>query len=316
MELASPPTWVASISSALVGGVAAIALSSEFPLVWDLRTFGVWALMLIIAVLMQSATNSINDYKDFMTGLDTTESILDETDASIVYNEFDPKHARSFAIALLFASAVLGLIVVLLSGWPILVAGLVAACIVVLYSAGPKPISYLPLGEIVSGVTMGGIITSATYYAMTLTFSPFVLTVCVPPIITIGLIMMANNTCDIQRDKVAGRRTLPVLLGLDRSMRVERVLAWANPAYMVVWVAAFDVIFWRSFLLLAVDAAIALGLYFLLRSSAGLIGDGPYNLVNRRVMMTNITGFCRTVNLAWMAILLICLVVGSGFFIV
>ena len=311
IELACPPTWVASIMSALIGGVAAITLNPLTLATFDLRFVCVWILMLLIAVLMQSAVNTINDYEDFKTGLDTAETILDQTDASIVYNAIDPKSARNFAVVLLVVSAALGLVVVYLSAWPLLVVGIVAAAVVVLYSVGPKPISYIPLGEVFAGLFLGALVICSTYYALTLSFSPAVITVTVPSTITIGLILQTNNTCDIGRDTAANRRTLPILLGLKRSVRVLRVLAWATPIYMVIWVAAFDVIIWRSFILLFLDVGIAVGLYFLLKARLAYIVIGAYDLVNRASMMANINRFCRSVSLSWMAILLICWLLGD-----
>jgi len=271
--------------------------------------------MLITAVLMQAAVNTLNDYKDFISGLDTTETILEKEDASIVYNEIDPRHARTFAIVTLAVAAVFGAAVVLLSGWPLLVVGIVAAAVVVLYSIGPKPISYLPIGELVSGIVMGGLITCSTYYAMTQTFSPAVITVAIPPIITIALLMQTNNTCDIWRDKEVGRRTLPAVIGLEYSIILARLLAWATPVYMVIWVAAFDVIIWRSLFLLIFDVVVAAGLYFILRGRLSQIASGPYNLQNRGVMMKNITEFCWLINLGWALILLVCWLLGNKFFI-
>ena len=306
IELACPPTWVASITSAMIGGVAAITLDPLTLATFGFCTIGVWLLMLVIAVLMQSAVNTINDYEDFNTGLDTAETILDQTDASIVYNEINPKSARNFAIVLLAVSAILGLVVVYLSAWPLLVVGFIAAAVVVLYSAGPKPISYIPLGEVFAGLFLGALVICSTYYAITLSFSFTVITVAVPSTITIALILQTNNTCDIGRDTVANRRTLPILLGLKRSVRVLRVLAWATPVYMVIWVAAFDVIIWRSFILLFLDIGIAAGLYVLLKARLAYIVIGAYDLINRASMMANINRFCRSVSLSWMAILLIC----------
>jgi 1,4-dihydroxy-2-naphthoate octaprenyltransferase len=299
LELASPPSLVAAIMPVLVGGVAAVGLSLPVPLTLDLRAQLVWVLMLVTAVLMQAAVNTLNDYQDFLTGTDTAETILDEHDASIVYNGIDPAGALRFGIALLACAAVSGAVVVVLSGWPLLVVGLIAAAVLVLYSFGPKPISYLPLGELISGIVMGGLITGATYYALTLAFTPLVFAVIVPPVVTIALIMQTNNTCDIERDINAGRRTLPVLLGRARSIKLARILSWATPAWMVLALSLAAVFVWRSLLLLFVNAIIAGCLYFLLRHRLERIAKGPYDLVNRGPMMGNITAFCRLTNLAW-----------------
>lgn len=305
LELAAPPTWAAAITSVAVGGVAAITLSAETAMVWDLRTLAVWVLMLITAILMQAAVNSLNDYKDFMAGTDTLENVYDESDASIVYNGINPKAAMYFSIALLALAAVTGLTVVFLSDWPLLVIGLIAALIVVIYSVGPKPISYLPIGEVVSGITMGGLITISTFYAMTLSFSPYILLIAIPPIITIALIMQTNNTCDIERDADSGRKTLPIVIGRETSMQLARMLGWLLLAYMVVWAVVLDMILWRSMVVLVTLAVCAGLLYFVLRKFIWRIADGPYDLRNRGRMMGNIVGFCYAVNIMWCLMLLV-----------
>ena len=51
--------------------------------------------------------------------------------------------------------------------------------------------------------------------------------------------MMTNNTCDVEKDVEAGRRTLPVLLGRERARRLYHGLVAAWIAAIVAIVAAF-----------------------------------------------------------------------------
>ena len=51
-----------------------------------------------------------------------------------------------------------------------------------------------------------------------------------PVMIGIGLIMLSNNGCDLERDLVAGRHTLPCFLGRQRTDLFYRVA-------IVVWIA-------------------------------------------------------------------------------
>ena len=44
-----------------------------------------------------------------------------------------------------------------------------------------------------------------------------------PLIMGIALIMMSNNGCDIEKDKMAGRKTLPVCLGRKWSLLIYRL---------------------------------------------------------------------------------------------
>jgi len=294
IELASPSSWSAAVSPVLVGGAAAWALSPIVPFTLDARAAICWLLMLGCALSAQSAVNTLNDYKDFLSGLDTSETILDKTDASIVYNSIDPRSALRFGVGLCLLAGVLGLVVALLSRWWLILLGAFGAAAVVFYSFGPKPISYLPLGEATSGFVMGGIITTATYVALTRAFSWLVVAVSVPVILGIALIMLTNNSCDISRDSGVGRETLAVRLGHDRA----RLLAGISAIATMLWMAVMSLLFWLPALLPVAAASLA-GF-----SRLSLIMRGKYNLENRRLMMGNISSWCLLVNACWAAGLL------------
>ena len=185
--------------------------------------------LLLIVVLMQSAVNTFNDYYDYVKGADSQDDYVDPSDAVLVYNNIDPKAALKLAIGMLVSAFILGIYAIVQAGFVPLVIALIGALFVVLYSAGKSPISYLPLGELVSGVVMGGLIPLAVYQVVTGNLNFFMLLIGIPTIIGIGLIMFTNNTCDIERDVPAGRRTLPVLLGRSASV------AWYHIA-LIVWI--------------------------------------------------------------------------------
>ncbi|MFR1639838.1 MAG: prenyltransferase [Eggerthellaceae bacterium] len=109
----------------------------------------------------------------------------------------------------------------------------------VLYSAGKTPISYLPIGELVSGFVMGGLIPLASYQALTGALDLRALLWAVPTILGVGLIMFTNNTCDVEKDVESGRRTLSVLLGRERARKLYHGVVYAWAAAIVVLVAVF-----------------------------------------------------------------------------
>lgn len=200
-------------------------------------------ILLAICVLMQSAVNVFNDYFDFKKGTDTSEnSSEDAFDAVLVYNNLNPRSVCLLGVGFLLVAAVLGFYLVFLTGWILLVLGIIGALIVVLYSGGKTPISYLPIGEFVSGFVMGGIIPLACCYALSGVFDPFVLVVAVPTMIGIGMILFTNNTCDIEKDIPAQRKTLSVLLGRNRAPQVYKasILVWivAVVAIVGIWFPA------------------------------------------------------------------------------
>lgn len=228
LQLAAPHTWPASIMPVLIAvGLAATTAGSFSP--------AMAVLLLVICILMQSSVNTFNDYFDFVKGADSADDNVEVTDAVLVYNAVRPRSVLWLAIGFLVAAFLLGLIVIYRVGPIPLIIALVGAVAVVAYSGGKTPLSYLPIGEIVSGLVMGGLIPLACYQVLAGSLNLVVLVWALPTIIGVGLIMMTNNTCDIEKDEEAKRRTLPVLLGRRRARSLYHGL-------MIAWIASIVLI--------------------------------------------------------------------------
>ncbi len=185
--------------------------------------------LFVICVLMQSAVNVFDDYFDYKKGTDTLEnSSEDKFDAVLIYNRINPKSVLALGVGLLVIAFLFGLYVIVKTGWIPLAIGLVGALIVVCYAGGKIPISHLPIGELVSGVVMGGLIPLACSYALMEKLDFFVLLFAIPIMLGIGLINATNNTCDIEKDQLAKRSTLAVCLGRVAAPKVYKLslVAW------------------------------------------------------------------------------------------
>jgi 1,4-dihydroxy-2-naphthoate octaprenyltransferase len=79
----------------------------------------------------------------------------------IVYSNINPRHVFSLGISYLITAFLLGLKIISVSGFLPLYIGLIGVAVIVLYSAGPFPISYMPISDLVAGFTMGGLIPFA-----------------------------------------------------------------------------------------------------------------------------------------------------------
>lgn len=221
LNLAAPHTWPAAIMPTLVA-LCAAAATGPISVTMSIT-------LLVIVVLMQSSVNTFNDYYDYVKGTDSADDNVDPSDAVLVYNDINPKSALRLAIGFLVVAFALGVYAIVKAGFAPLIIAIVGAVFVVLYSAGKSPISYLPLGEAVSGIVMGGLIPLAVFQVLSGTLDFMMLVKAIPTIIGVGLIMFTNNTCDIERDIPSGRKTLPILLGRNRSV------AWYHVA-LIVWV--------------------------------------------------------------------------------
>lgn len=219
--LAAPQTWAAAIVPALFSAVLAYAETGNVDVPMA-------ACVLSGAVLMQSAANAFNDYSDYMKGTDKPENSPDRRDAVLVYG-LDPHAALAAGLCFLLAAGLIGVYITMHRGVVPLLIGLCGAAAVAWYTAGGRPASYLPVGELLSGMTMGGLIPLAGYCVQTGELRVGVLWKSLPLCLGIALIMLTNNGCDIERDIEAGRRTLPCLLGRDGTRKLYRgaLALWA-----------------------------------------------------------------------------------------
>ncbi|MGP1454943.1 MAG: prenyltransferase [Treponema sp.] len=221
VQLAAPHTWVASLFPALFG-----VLVTAF----EGRVLSVPQMVLLAGacILLQASVNTLNDYADFVKGTDSRDDCVEKTDSVLVYHAVHPRAALCLGIFYLVLGGVFGVFACRHAGAAPLYIGLIGGVTVILYSAGLVPISYLPLGELTSGLVMGGLIplgvAAAADGALHLEILPYTL----PLVIGIALIMLSNNGSDIEKDQRAGRKTLPVCIGRKNTVVVYRVL-------IVVW---------------------------------------------------------------------------------
>lgn len=252
-QLAAPHTWAAALMPVLFSYVyCTVTYSGKLSIFLSL-------ILLAICLLMQSAVNVLNDYFDFKKGTDSADNSSDDAfDAVLVYNNLNPKSVLALAVGFLVVAAALGLYLVYLTSWILLVIGIVGALIVVLYSGGKTPISYLPIGEFVSGFVMGSLIPLACCYTLSGVFEPMVLLASLPIMFGIGMILFTNNTCDIEKDIPAQRKTISVVLGRKKAPNCYHaaVLVWivlivaligvfyptGMPLVMIMVLAAFPVL--------------------------------------------------------------------------
>ena len=205
-ELAAPHTWPAAVLPVLLG--TSLACGSG-------AAMRPWLLFCVLAtaVLLQSAINTLNDYRDFVSGLDSRANCTDPHDAALIYTGVSPGAALALGLLFLLGAAFFGAMLTWQCGVAMLWYGMLALAAIVLYVIPGLSLADRPFGELLSGTAMGGVLTAAAYHAVAGEFSWRLIYLCPPAVITVGCIMLVNNTSDIEKDISGGRRTLPVCLG-------------------------------------------------------------------------------------------------------
>jgi 1,4-dihydroxy-2-naphthoate octaprenyltransferase len=173
--------------------------------------------MLVASVLIQAATNMFNEYFDYMSGLDTAESV--GIAGAITQDGVSPKAILSTAVATLGLAVMLGVYICAHSSWWLALIGAASMLVGYLYTGGPYPISATPFGELFAGGFMGTGIILLSCFVQEKRISLDEILISIPFAILIGAILTANNIRDLEGDKRNGRRTLVILLGRKLAVR-------------------------------------------------------------------------------------------------
>ncbi len=227
---ARPRTLPAAISPVLAGtGVAAYVDEA----VW-------WKalLALVVSLALQVAVNYANDYSDGIRGTDADRVGPMRLVGSGVATPRSVKRAAFLAFGV---AGIAGLVLAASTAWWLVAVGLVSVLAAWFYTGGSRPYGYLGLGEVMVFVFFGLVAVTGTTYVQTGTFAAESFLPAVYAAVGVGAlacaILVVNNLRDIPTDTVAGKRTLAVVLGADRT-RALYVLLVAAAAVACVAVAA------------------------------------------------------------------------------
>ncbi len=195
----------------LPAAIAPVAIGTAIAYGYGVCYLPMAALALFGALAIQIATNLANDYFDFKKGADTHERVgpVRVSQAGLI----PPETVRRAMILVFTLAAVTAIVLVLRAGWPILVIGVLAILSGLFYTAGPRPLGYMGLGEVFAFVFFGPVAVAGTYYVQALEFSWAAMIAGIAPGFFSVAILCVNNLRDMEGDRKAGKRTLAVRFG-------------------------------------------------------------------------------------------------------
>lgn len=240
LEVVEIRTKVASIFPFIMGILFSLVYFHEFH---PLNTI----IFFVGMILFDLTTTSINNYMDFKKA----KSKVYKYEQNVIGREKIPETlVQNMIFGMLALTLLIGLYLTWMTGWLLLLMGLVVCFIGVFYTFGPVPLSRMPLGEVFSGVTMGLGIFAITIYLNTVTQKVFYLdidfatgtfglvghlwAVCaivlasLPLVFTIANIMLANNLRDLETDIENHRYTLVYYIGRTNGIHLFQGLMLAS----------------------------------------------------------------------------------------
>jgi 1,4-dihydroxy-2-naphthoate octaprenyltransferase len=128
-------------------------------------------------------------------------------------------------------SALVGVYLVWVAGWPILVIGLASIASGVAYTGGPYPLGYHGLGDVFVMVFFGFVAVCGTVFVQMNGVPELAVWASVPVGSIATAILVVNNVRDRETDVLAGKRTLAVRFG--RTFGVVEYVVLVVAAYAV-----------------------------------------------------------------------------------
>jgi 1,4-dihydroxy-2-naphthoate octaprenyltransferase len=244
------------------------------------------ALALAVSVCLQIGVNYANDYSDGVRGTDKFRlgpSRLTGSGAA------KPRTVLTVALVFFALAAIAGAILVIHIGqyW-LLAVGAVCIVAAYFYTGGKRPYGYYGLGELFVFVFFGLVATAGTTFVQLghVNIESWLSGV------SLGLIacavLMVNNIRDLPQDKLAGKRTLAVLIG-NLAARIVFVVLILLPFVILIY-----------FVLLYPNATYTYFALFLALPAAliALTGKTPHELV-LALQLTSFAALVFAVGLGW-----------------
>jgi len=205
---ARPKTLPAAVVPVAVGTAAAAGTAGSETIWWRA------ACALIVALALQIATNYANDYSDGIRGTDD-----DRTGPIRLVGSglIEAKKVKLAAFAWFGAAAVAGLALAIAVGPELIAVGIASILAGWFYTGGSKPYGYLGLGELFVFVFFGLVATVGSAYIQPAGWSGLAWLVAVAVGCLSTALLITNNLRDIPTDREAGKNTLAVRLGDDRT---------------------------------------------------------------------------------------------------
>ncbi|MDH5751979.1 MAG: 1,4-dihydroxy-2-naphthoate octaprenyltransferase [Deltaproteobacteria bacterium] len=229
---ARPHTLSAGVVPVLVGGALAQSLGAFSP--------GLFALTLAGSVLVQVGANLTDEFADH--GATASAHKFPAPHKVIARGLLSQSQVRHGALAVFMLATFIGSFLVWRTGWELLALCLASLAAAYFYSAGPRPLGDIALGEPLVFVMMGPVMVGGTLLvqlggwqagplASAMWFS-------LPVGALVTAILVGNNLRDEDEDRKNGRRTLVTVLGAGLMLGgyyFLLALAFAVPALSLVW---------------------------------------------------------------------------------
>lgn len=241
-QIADPKIWIASTIPMAVGGAIAYAETGTFSWYWF--TAGLLAIY-----LLEIGKNAINEYVDYLSGVDRFVTADKRTPFSggkktIIDGKLTLRENLVIGMITIALGCLVGLYIVFAREFTILWFGLAGVFFALFYSLPPFQFAYRGFGELAVGFTFGPLITIGTYLVQTGSVSLLVIIASMPLGLIIANVLWINQYPDYEADLQGGKMNGVVRLGKKKGVSVYAVLFGLAYLFLLVLAAFSKNILW------------------------------------------------------------------------
>lgn len=198
-----PFSLTAAVAPILVGSALAFREGQANP--------GIFILVFVACILVQVFVNLVDEYSDHAATQGQNKLLAPYK--VIALEALSSKEVKYGAMLCIAIAGIIGLYLVIITGWQILIICLLSAAAAYCYSAGPRPLGSIGLGHPLVFLFMGPVMVIGSYYVQSHVFTAEALWLSIPVACSVTTILVANDLRDLEEDKAAGKTTLITLWG-------------------------------------------------------------------------------------------------------
>lgn len=196
-------------------------------------------LSLIGLVLLHTSTNVLNDYYDYKSGIDlaTNPTTFSGGSGIILSGKLTPQKTFWFGIISFICAIPIGIFFVFIKGWEILPIFIIGSIFVLFYTSHIAKIG-MGLSEISAGLGLGTLPVLGVYIILNSGFSSNAMYASIPSGVLVFNLLFLNEFPDTEADRIGGRKTIPIIIGKDKSAILYLILT----SLVYVWIILGTVI--------------------------------------------------------------------------
>jgi len=241
-QLADPKIWIASTVPMIVGAAFAFGNSGKFDLYWFL-------VALIAVYCIEIGKNAVNEYVDYLSGVDRFVSPDKRTPFSggkktVVDGKLTLTEVVIIAIVTFLIAGGIGLYIISFKEISVLWIGIAGILLSIIYSIPPFKLAYRGLGEITVGLTFGPLIVLGVYCLQTGKVDLSALLISIPIGVQIANVLWINQFPDYEADLRGNKRNWVVRLGKQRSVKIFAILFLIAYSWFILLAVVLRNAFW------------------------------------------------------------------------